>query len=94
MNLGTYHPDWEERALCRRHDTPGLWLSEDLEDQAEAAYLCGGCPVRLDCLDAAMDIEGGEGASGRGTVRGGMGPKERADLYKATRLAQITRRTA
>jgi hypothetical protein len=94
MNLGPYRRDWPEHAVCAADDTPGLWISEDPEDQAAAALICRTCPVRLDCLDDAMDIEGGDGVSGRATVRGGLNPQERVDLHKATRFARITRRAA
>lgn len=49
-------PGWESRAACA--DTTGevtkLFFSDDLPDIALAKRLCAGCPVLLDCLEAAV----------------------------------------
>ena len=31
-----------------------LWISERLEERREAAQLCQGCPVQIECLSAAQ----------------------------------------
>lgn len=92
--LGPYRRDWERDALCRTTGTPDLWLSEDTTAQREAAQICQTCPVRLDCLDTALDLEGGDGPAGRATIRGGLTPTQRYRLHQATARAQATRRTA
>jgi WhiB family redox-sensing transcriptional regulator len=50
-------PDLRGLAAC--NDTAGNWtevfFSEDLYDIARAKHLCGTCPVKARCLDAAME---------------------------------------
>lgn len=48
--------------------------------EGEAAARCAGCPVIEQCLSAAMEEETGLSAGYRYTVRGGLNPKERAEL--------------
>ena len=38
---------------CRTHD-PDLWFAEYPADLERAKRLCGGCPVRAECLTAAL----------------------------------------
>ncbi len=38
---------------CRIHD-PDLWFAESPADLERAKQLCGGCPVRAECLAAAV----------------------------------------
>lgn len=51
------------------------WDSARVEDKAET---CQWCPMREDCLRDALAEEGGIDASGRGDVRGGYTPHQRA----------------
>lgn len=53
--------------------------------ETEAAARCAGCPVIEQCLSEAMEEESGLSAGYRYTVRGGLSPKERADLATAQR---------
>lgn len=52
--------DWQERALCRGEDLTlffgpdGETRAEREEREAEAKWLCGGCPVRAECLAEAL----------------------------------------
>ena len=47
-------PDkWEQDALCRDLATANFF-SDDLDDIAEAKKVCLACPVRTECLDAAV----------------------------------------
>jgi WhiB family redox-sensing transcriptional regulator len=50
-------PDLRGQAACS--DATGTWteifFSEDLYDIARAKHLCGTCPVKVRCLDAAME---------------------------------------
>ncbi len=48
------NPDaWEKEASCRDLPTH-LFFSDDLDEIVAAKRLCLGCPVRTDCLDAAV----------------------------------------
>ena len=63
---------WWTRALCAK-------LADfDPDDYAESRAVCMACPVRTDCLDAAMAEERGLSVSFRAGIRGGLGPYERA----------------
>ena len=53
---------------------PDLWFSEDRHSIKRAKAICGGCPVRLECLKVALD---GNEAFG---IFGGLTPVERARL--------------
>ncbi|MFM7509346.1 MAG: WhiB family transcriptional regulator [Actinomycetota bacterium] len=45
--------EWQDRAAC--HDlTPVGFYSDDLDDITAAKRLCLSCPVRQECLDAAV----------------------------------------
>lgn len=46
--------DWMDRALCRNFD-PDLWFPNVGHDAREAKAVCQHCPVRLECLQFAMD---------------------------------------
>ena len=56
-------PTYEDRAMIRSlaacnddsRDMTTLYFSEDLYDIARAKHICGGCPVREPCFDAAVD---------------------------------------
>ncbi|MCW1958719.1 MAG: WhiB family transcriptional regulator, partial [Mycobacterium sp.] len=39
---------------CQGGD-PDLWFAEDPADLEQAKTLCGACPVRRQCLSAALD---------------------------------------
>lgn len=54
-----------------------------------AAALCAGCPVRTECLEAAMTEERGLSHHSRFLVRGGMTPKGRAALARADVPARV-----
>ena len=63
--------EWRERAVCRG-------MEKDLFFNSRATNyvrtVCWRCPVRLDCLEAALEEERFGPAFG---VRGGMDPDER-----------------
>ncbi len=50
---GSYGSDVAFTLPCHNSD-PDLFFSELTEDIAAAKSLCGGCPVRSQCLDAAL----------------------------------------
>jgi len=45
------------RPRCGETGSPGLWLSDDAADRAQAATWCLGCPVLAEC-GAAADEQG------------------------------------
>lgn len=52
--LAPVSPTCELVLPCHRHD-PDLWFSE-LPDKVESAKtLCSSCPIRAECLGAALD---------------------------------------
>jgi len=53
---GTYGSDVAFTLPCHNAD-PDLFFSEMSEGIAAAKSLCGGCPVRSQCLDAAISRE-------------------------------------
>lgn len=73
--------DWWEQAECRKE--PQEWFfaipGEDgyTRTRKLAKDVCLRCPVRLACLEWAMDIEAGVPREFRHGVYGGLGPRER-----------------
>lgn len=67
--------NWRIRAACRDVDPERLFVRG--KDQHRAKRVCGGCPVRTECLAEALDrrIEFG--------VWGGMTERERRALLRA-----------
>lgn len=49
---------WVDQDLlpCRNHD-PDLWFSELPADLEVAKSLCGACPLRVECLENAIERE-------------------------------------
>lgn len=45
---------WQSRAACIGHDSD-LWFPERGASIDEARDICWSCPVRLDCLQYALD---------------------------------------
>ena len=52
----------------------------DTGGEVEAQALCAGCPVRQECLAAAIEEEHGLSANNRYLVRGGLTPSGRVQL--------------
>ena len=69
----SHNGDWTTRAKCRGM-ADGLF--PEAADQKRARTICGGCPVRYECLAEALDnrIEWG--------VWGGMTERERRQLLR------------
>ena len=53
-------------------------LHFDYKRAPEAARMCRACPAREACLALALDMESGQGPTGRYGVWGGLTPAERA----------------
>jgi WhiB family redox-sensing transcriptional regulator len=54
------HSTYRERALPKlpcHVGEPDLWFAEDPADLERAKDLCAGCPIRRQCLDAALERE-------------------------------------
>lgn len=74
--------DWEAHAACRRHD-PELWHPEQGGDGgAEARRICRECPVRQQCLAAALAEERHLAAGARHGIRGGHSARARLRIQK------------
>lgn len=74
------HRGWELDAACREYpteiffgDTKG-WSAENSD---AIKYVCGGCPVRQECLEAALWEEQGLKRNERYGIRGGMSARQR-----------------
>ena len=63
---------WEEYAACRGED-PKLFFPQLGENGTEAKRICRRCPVRVDCLEAALE----RGVKHQYGVWGGMSEQER-----------------
>lgn len=82
-------PSWTERAKCI-----GRWSEYDGSPDGlrgassrRAKELCAGCPVRAECLEDALEAEGGIPFYFRDGVRGGLNAMERSRLSRLIALA-------
>jgi WhiB family redox-sensing transcriptional regulator len=66
---------WAVFAACKDHD-PDTFFPVTPEAEHEAIRICQGCPVRLDCLEFALE------ARVRFGVWGGMTEKQRRALVR------------
>lgn len=83
--------DWRELALCAEVGSD-MFFVDDVEPnealrQANERYpaakrVCQACPVRAECLDFEMRIEGSKHATHRFGIFGGLSPYQRHQLYK------------
>lgn len=74
---------WRADAQCRTADgshDPNFFpeVGRKTEMRAIAKGKCSVCPVRGECLDWALSIEGNSDANHRYGITGGMDPTERA----------------
>lgn len=74
--------NWEQDAACRGVD-PALWFPVN-ENGHQAIRICGTCPARQACLDAAMAEEDGLGVDHRHGIRGGLTRRQRYALARKT----------
>jgi hypothetical protein len=80
-------PAWMKRAKCL-----DKWVEHDLPEggrvsAGRAKALCGGCPVLIECLEAAMLEENRKGSGYRYGVRGGLSPEGRFQLAQRRKAA-------
>jgi WhiB family transcriptional regulator, redox-sensing transcriptional regulator len=75
---------WRHRAACVGSD-PAMWFPEDDAGVAECVAVCEGCPVRQECLTAALvETRGSYDEVG---VRGGLTPAERKSLRRMLKVS-------
>lgn len=68
-------PAWQEEALCAQSD-PEAWYPEQGGSTLEAKRICQSCPVRTECLTAALANQERFG------IWGGHSERERRKLTK------------
>jgi len=80
LNLTNYESDnhWTAQAACRGFDVEMFFT--DARTGAAVVKVCDTCPVRGDCLEAAMVEEGHWGV--RHGIRGGLTGNQRARLSR------------
>lgn len=73
---------WQVEAACIEVGPAPweTWPGSITQMNAEAIRICNGCPVRQECLDFAMDVEGDASVRGRWNIYGGRTPAQRAAL--------------
>lgn len=88
LALGAADYDWREHALCRDTD-PELFFPVGTTGKAlvaidKAKQVCGECPVRLSCLDFALETNQDSG------IWGGLSEEERRTIRRE-RAARLKR---
>lgn len=78
--FGTLPGGWQDSAACRDAD-PELFFATDEASRREALTLCGACPVRMECLEHALNQREVYG------VWGGTDENERKRLARRRRRA-------
>jgi WhiB family redox-sensing transcriptional regulator len=73
---------WQDAALCAQVD-PDIFFPERGESTRAPKQVCAGCPVRLPCLDYALEHEG---IAAHG-IWGGLSERERRGLKRDLRVA-------
>lgn len=83
---------WQDQAACAEIGTALFLPDDDSGDDRwnSSTYtagkrVCAGCPVRADCLEHAMAMEGGSAHQYRSGLWGGLTPNQRAQLARARR---------
>lgn len=69
--------NWQERALCAQTD-PEAFFPEKGGSTREAKRICGGCAVRSQCLEYALEHDERFG------IWGGLSERERRRLKRRT----------
>ncbi|MDV6979616.1 WhiB family transcriptional regulator [Mycobacterium intracellulare] len=71
---------WRNRARCEGVD-PERFFPRKSDEQKETIKFCLGCPVRIECLQYALDVPAAYG------IWGGTTQEERHQLRKRRRIA-------
>lgn len=74
--------DWREQALCAQIGGE-FWFPHEGHTAPDAKRICRRCPVRLQCLQLALDNDEQYG------IWGGLNEKERRQLKPKTRVCAI-----
>jgi WhiB family redox-sensing transcriptional regulator len=78
-----YQRNWQERAACRDEDPelffPVSEMGPGARQVAQAKAVCARCPVRVECLEHALDTGLDHG------IFGGTTDRERRKLFRRTR---------
>ncbi len=82
----TAHNDWRNQAACTTQD-PELFFpigstGPSLRQLEQARQVCSGCPVRLPCLEWAIDAGINDG------IWGGLSETERQSLRRRRRTSR------
>jgi hypothetical protein len=76
--IDSYWPEWTSRGACATTGTEGFFPGTAEDDWDTPKRVCiNHCPVRPQCLDAAMASELGLGHKSRYGIVGGLSPVER-----------------
>lgn len=80
-------PGWRDDAACTSVPTE-MFYTDGAPGQCHqreynmAKQICFGCPVKEDCLAEAMQLERNSSRSDRAGIWGGLGPRERHNMWK------------
>lgn len=80
-HLNNPAPDWAASAACAGTD-PEIWYGDTGAYPDVLNRICGSCPVRIECLTAALIEEAGASTHNRFGYRAGTSPSERWQLWK------------
>ncbi|PWG14035.1 WhiB family transcriptional regulator [Streptomyces sp. V2] len=79
---------WKNSAVCAGVDPELFFPTQgDSRGAEDARTVCASCPVRLDCLEDALQAETGRGLHSRHGIYGGLNPRQRYRLH-LTRTGQ------
>ena len=76
-------PAWHRQAACRGVGVDLFVIDQGQQYEPRARQMCAGCPVRQECLDAALSF-GDRGVTG---LWGGTTPTERRQLRRGVEAA-------
>ena len=75
---------WQDNAACRGTGTNIFFAdAQNKRGIREARQICDDCPVRRECLEAALAAEEGTGKSSRFGIHGGLTGPERHEVALA-----------
>ncbi len=77
--------DWVRDAACAGQD---LELWDTNEPTGYALMVCETCPVRGECLEEALRLEGTATVGGRWGIYGGLTPRDRHEIHMDRRRAE------
>lgn len=85
--------DWQLDARCNGVPTdlffPSMGTSSNAIELKMIFKMCGDCPVREQCLEAALAMEGDCGRNMRHGLWGGTTPEQRHRMVKSRRVSRV-----